>query len=178
MYSKVKLAGHPLHPILVHFPIAFYAAALAGFAAYSFGADPLWFRLAVYASVAGVVTALVAALPGSIDWIFGIPTGSPAKSVGLAHMLLNVAALLVFAANGWLQWEHRLDASPPVRLPVLLALVGVVLTSVAGYLGGRMMQKHHVGIELTPEQERLEPRSNPRAERRPPPIPHHGPGNA
>jgi uncharacterized membrane protein len=167
MYSNVKLAGHPIHPMLVSFPIAFYAASCAAFIAYALGADPFWFRLAVYADVAGVITALIAAIPGFIDWAVGVPTGSPAKATGLAHMICNVGALVAFALNGWLQWGHRLDPVPPVGASFVLPIAGLLLTLAAGYFGWTMVQKHHVGIDLTPEQERLEPRASPRIEREP-----------
>jgi len=165
MYSKVKVAGHPLHPMLVGFPVAMYVAALVCFAAAQYGADLIWFRIGVYANVAGVCTALVAAIPGFIDWAFGVPAGTPAKSTGMLHMLANVAALLVFAVNAYLIWGERFATNPPAGQALALAAIGVVLTGIAGFLGWRMVQTHHVGVDLTPEQQRYEPRPQPRVER-------------
>lgn len=157
MYAKVKIAGHPLHPMLVGFPVALYTVAFACFLAYALGASPFWFRVAVYANLAGVIMAAVAAVPGLVDWMFGIPSGTPAKATGLMHMAANVAALLVFALNVTMQWGHRHELLPRAGMSVALTGLGVVLTVVAGFLGWKMVQKHHVGIDLTPEQERLEP---------------------
>jgi uncharacterized membrane protein len=165
MYSKVKLAGHPLHPMLVGFPVTLYVVTLVCFVAFGLGADPFWFRVAVYANIAGVVMALIAAIPGFIDWSVGVPTGSPAKTTGMAHMAFNVMALIVFAANAFFHWGQLQGGQPDVSLAVPLSLAGVGLTLIAGFLGWKMVQKHHVGVELTPEQERLEPRANPRSER-------------
>ncbi len=165
MYSKAKIAGHPLHPMLVSFPIAFYTATLVGFIAYAVTDNPFWFRLAVVANIAGVCTSLVAAVPGFIDWAFGVPTGSPAKTTGMIHMLLQVASLIVFAINGVLQWQNWDHAAPAVGASVVLPLLGVVLTMAGGFLGWKMIGTHHVGVELTPEQERLEPRANAREPR-------------
>ena len=176
MYVKVHVAGHPVHAMLVGFPVTLYCATLACFLAFALGADPFWFRVGVYSNLAGVVLAAVAAVPGFIDWAFGIPTGNPAKSTGLIHMAANVVALLLFAANLSLVWGHRLDALPPVGWSVALPAAGVAFTLVAGFLGWRLVQKHHVGVELSKEQERLEPRVIPRAEPRGPETPHasHG----
>jgi len=175
VYSRVKIAGHPLHPMLVGFPVTLYAATLACYAACALGAEPFWFRVGVYANIAGVVMALVAAVPGFIDWAFGIPSGVPAKATGRAHMLLNVAALLVFAADAYLQWGQRYSPQPATTLPVLLAVLGVCLTIAAGFLGWKMVQVHHVGVELTAEQQRLEPRITRPAERSGPlPEARHG----
>jgi uncharacterized membrane protein len=165
MYTKAKLFGHPIHPMLVSIPISMYAAACASFVAYSLGAEAIWFRIGVYANVAGVVGAVIAAVPGLIDWIFGVPTGSPAKATGLLHMAANVVALLLFALNASLHWPHRFESAPVIGSSVALTVLGVCFTLLAGFLGWKMVQVHHVGIDLTPEQRRLEPRASPRIER-------------
>jgi uncharacterized membrane protein len=157
MYSKVKLAGHPVHPMLVGFPVALYTATLVCMATYAASDDPFWFKAGWYANVAGVVTALVAALPGFIDWAVGIPRGTAAKKTGLAHMLLNVTALILFAANA-IVLRPQLDVALPELGPgLVLPILGFAATLVAGFLGWRMVQTHHVGVQLTPEQERIDP---------------------
>src|SRR3954471_9767519 len=98
MYSKWKIAGHPIHPMLIAFPVAFYVATLVAHAVYAGNGDVFWFRVGHVANWAGVVTALVAAVPGFVDWT-GIPSRAPAKRTGLMHMVLNVVALVVFALN-------------------------------------------------------------------------------
>lgn len=168
MYSKVKIARHPVHPMLVGFPVTLYTVTLACFVAYAAGADPFWFRVGVYANVAGVISAAIAAVPGFIDWAMGVPTGSPAKATGLGHMLFNVAALVAFAINAFVQWGQRTLPAPEVGTSVILPAFGVVATVCAGYLGWKMVQVHHVGVDLTPEQERLEPRVSPRVDRHEP----------
>src|SRR6185436_4006263 len=77
MYSKAKVLGHPVHPMLVSFPIAFYTATLIAYGVYAATDNRFWFQLGVVANFAGVVTALAAAIPGFIDWAFGIPAGHP-----------------------------------------------------------------------------------------------------
>ena len=165
MYSKAKIGGHPLHPMLVAFPIAFYTATLVSYIAYWTTANPFWFHVAVVANIAGVGTAFVAAVPGFIDWAFGVPTGSPAKTTGMFHMLLQVGALIIFAIDAVLQWHKWGAAAPTVGASVLLALLGTTLTMIGGALGWKMIGTHHVGVDLTPEQERLEPRANAREPR-------------
>ena len=63
MYSKVKIAGHPVHPMLVAYPVAFYTATLVCYIAYNSNQNPFWFKVAVVANVAGAVMAAVAAIP-------------------------------------------------------------------------------------------------------------------
>lgn len=80
MYSKVKIFGHPVHPMLIAYPIAFYTSTLVAFLIYAANGNGFWFKVAVAANVAGVIMAAVAALPGFIDWAVGIPSRSPASA--------------------------------------------------------------------------------------------------
>src|SRR5437588_116818 len=101
MNSKVKFMNHPIHPMLIVFPIAFYTATFASFIAYQASMNVFWFQVGYVCNIAGVITALLAAIPGFIDWAIGIPSKHEAKRVGLVHMSLNVIALLLFAINAW-----------------------------------------------------------------------------
>ncbi len=165
MYSKAKIAGHPLHPMLVAFPIAFYTTTFVAFLAYWIGDNPFWFHVGVVANIAGVATSLVAAVPGFIDWAFGVPTGSPAKTTGMKHMLIQVTALVVFSIDAVLQWQKWDLLAPTVGASVVLAALGFTLAMIGASLGWKMIGTHHVGVDLTPEQERLEPRANAREPR-------------
>ncbi|MGQ0826979.1 MAG: DUF2231 domain-containing protein [Bacteroidota bacterium] len=156
MFSKIKIAGHPLHAMLVPFPVAFYTATMVCFISYSNCLDPFWFKVAVKANCAGVITAVIAALPGFIDWLF-IPKERRAKKVGLMHMLCNVVALLLFAINLYLQAPKLNEPLPEESPAILLTVLGFVLTLVAGFLGWSLVQKHHVGVLLTPEQQQIDP---------------------
>jgi uncharacterized membrane protein len=156
MYSKAKVFGHPVHPILVMFPVVFYAAALVAFVTYAATKSPFAFQVGVVANVAGVASALLAAVPGFVDWRWGVPSGHPAKAIGLLHMTLHVLALLAFAVNAVIQIGKWSEVAPGSTAAVLLSSFGVVLTAVGGYLGAEMVQRHHVGIDLTAEQNRID----------------------
>ena len=79
MSSKVNILGHPVHPMLVAYPIAFNTATLVAFIIYGVNGDPFWLKMAIALKAAAVVMAIVAAIPGFIDWAAGIPNGTPAK---------------------------------------------------------------------------------------------------
>lgn len=155
MYSKVKIFGHPIHPMLVGYPIALYTATLVAYIIYAANNDPFFFKAAVAANLAGVVMAAITALPGFIDWAVGVPSTSPAKGHGLRHMLLNVTALVLFIINAIIHtgnWDKPSGAGSGI----ILSLLGVLCTVGAGYFGWTMIQDDHVGVVMTPEQERLE----------------------
>lgn len=156
MNSRVNLFGHPIHPMLVAYPIAFYTATLVAYLIYQFGGQPqFWFRVAIAANIAGVVMAVLAALPGFIDWAVGIPGGTAAKQVGLRHMLLNVVALVLFIVLAILNTSKWDAATPGALAGIVLSLVGVLLTVAAGAHGWTLIQTHHVGVEPGATSERL-----------------------
>jgi uncharacterized membrane protein len=147
MYSKVKIAGHPIHPMLIAYPVAFYTATLVCYIVYSSNNNPFWFKVAVVANIAGAVTAAVAAIPGFIDWLF-IPSDSRAKKTGLIHMICNVLALVCFAVTAWMECPKWDEASPSTGIAIPFTAVGFGLTLAAGFLGWTLVQKHHVGIDI------------------------------
>jgi uncharacterized membrane protein len=158
MYSKAKIAGHPIHPMIVAFPICFYTLSLIAFAVYRFGSlDIFWYRLGYFCTFAGVATAIVAAVPGFIDWFFGVPKQSAARKRGLIHMLLNVTTLVLFIINAVMLSGHWNVPRTSLTGILFLSFVGVILTVAAGYHGWEMIATHKVGVTLTPDQERIEP---------------------
>jgi uncharacterized membrane protein len=168
IYSKVRIGGHPVHPMLIAFPVAFYTATLVSFAAYAIGDDLFWWRMGLWSNAAGVLSALIAAIPGFIDWATGIPKGSPAKATGRTHMILNLGALALFILNLIVQTNRWVEliriarvtgqiAVPDAGLALVLSGLGVLLTGAAGAFGWKLVQTHHVGVMLSDEQRRLDP---------------------
>jgi uncharacterized membrane protein len=145
-YSQATVAGHPLHPMLVGFPVAFYTATFVAFVIFAVNAEPFWYRLAFIANVAGVVMAVVAAIPGFIDWSLGIPSRTAAKRTGALHMGFNILALLMFGVNLAVSAGGWRELAPNVVAPLVFSGLGLVLTLCAGWLGWQMVQTHHVGV--------------------------------
>lgn len=172
MYSKAKFLGHPIHPMLVGFPVAFYTATLIAYGVYAVTGSQFAFHLGVVANIAGVVGAGLAAVPGFIDWAFGVPSGHSAKATGLQHMLLNVSALAFFGLDAYLQYGQWNEPIPSSGAALALAGVGVALTIAAGFLGWNMVQKGHIGIDMTVEQERIDVEQSARPARPERPVTH------
>src|SRR5262245_43831619 len=103
MRSKAQIKGHPLHPILVAFPIAFIFGALVADAVGLFARHAGLSAAGAYLSVAAVVTGLIAAVPGLVDYLLVVPPGSTAKSRATWHLAVNALALGCFAAS----WAFR-----------------------------------------------------------------------
>lgn len=157
MYSVAKVKGHPIHPMLVALPITCYILAFVGFLTYeSISQNAFWYKLGYFSTWAAIITALVTAVPGFIDWSVGIPKGTAAKRTGLVHMTLNLLTLGVFIINAFVisgTWD-----APPASAgwPLFLTLIGVFLVGGAGFYGWELIGHNKVGVDLSPEQERLE----------------------
>lgn len=156
MYSKVKVLGHPFHAILVGFPVTFYTTAFICYITYNYTADRFWFQVGVASNIAGVVMAAVAAIPGFIDWAWGIPERTEAKKTGAIHMAINILSLLTFGLSAWLNYPKWNELYPTLGASIFLSGAGFVLTLLAGFYGWTLVQKYHVGVELNQGQANLE----------------------
>jgi uncharacterized membrane protein len=153
MRSRAAVAGHPVHPALVGFPVTCYVGTLVAFALYAEIGTQFWLNLAILFAIGGVGSAAIAALPGIVDLALAVPRGTATKLVGVAHALGNVAALGLFAAILPSYVTHWDGPPADTTLGLALSSAGVLVTLVAGTLGWRLVQTHHVGVQLTAVQE-------------------------
>ena len=140
--STAQIAGHPIHPMLVPFPIAFFTATLACDLVYRQNADPFWFTASQYLLGAGIVMALVAALAGFTDFLG--EGRIRALAIAWAHMVGNLLLVLIQAYN----WYLRDDMGAAAVLPtgLLLSVLAVLLMLVNGWLGWEMVYRKRVAI--------------------------------
>ena len=143
--SKVALVGHPLHVMMVHFPVAFVIATLGIDVFYWWSGDPFWLRVGVWSA-------------GFAFW-----TGAMASAIGTAELLLvrgirlleaswshAVAAMTLLAISG-ASWAERL-VNPELVLPhgLVLSVLGSVMVGFAGWHGGKLVFDHGVGVLVAP----------------------------
>ena len=143
MESKAKLLGHPIHPMLVVFPLGLLATAVIFDAIALARENGAWSGMAFYLIAAGVIGGLVAAVFGLIDWL-AIPSGTRAKVIGLWHGVGNVVVVALFAVSWFLRWG---TPNAPATLALILSFVGVVLALVTGWLGGELVDRLGVGVD-------------------------------
>lgn len=141
MRSAASVHGHPIHPILVAFPIAYLTGAFATASAGALLGRPRLTRLSRELVPMGIGSGLAAAVPGLIDYTYSVPPASSAKGRATTHALLNSAGLLLFAA-GWTVGRGR-------RAGAALALQGLGLAALmrAGWLGGTLVYRNQIGVD-------------------------------
>jgi uncharacterized membrane protein len=143
MESRVKVAGHPLHQMLIVFPLGLLATAVVFDVIFLVMDDPSWSLAAYYMIGAGVITGLAAAAPGVVDWL-AIPRGTRAKRIGLLHGVGNVIVLALFALSWFVRREN--PAVPPTEA-VVAGLLGAGISIVTGWLGGELVDRLGVGVD-------------------------------
>jgi uncharacterized membrane protein len=141
MKSRAGIAGHPIHAMLVPFPIALWIFSLASDFIYLFGfGGPVWKDIAFYTMVAGVGGALAAAVPGYLD--YRTITEPLTAKIAERHMLINLSLVLLFSINVFM----RLSTGPHAVAPVVLSVVGVAGLAISGWLGGELVYVRGVGV--------------------------------
>ncbi len=144
MESRAKLFGHPIHPMLIVFPLGLLGSAVIFDVIYYITSSALAAAASYYNIAAGIIGGLVAAVFGLRDWL-AIPGATRAKSVGLWHGLGNVVVLLLFAVSWWLR-RDTVDHAPSV-MAFVLGLLGLGVSAVTGWLGGELVYRLRVSVD-------------------------------
>jgi uncharacterized membrane protein len=150
METRASVAEHPIHPMLVPFPIALWIFSLACDVIYLFGfGGPVWKDVALYTMAGGIIGGLAAAIPGYID--YRSLTDPVIVRIAQMHMAINVGLVLLFTVNAGL----RMLNGPEAVLPVVLSFLGVAALGVSGWLGGELVYVQ--GVAVQPQRETTSP---------------------
>src|SRR4051812_15665804 len=139
MKSKAHFKTHPLHPMLVVFPIAFFTGTLA-FDLLAFSGNVRFLFVARCLTIAGLAGALLAAVPGILDAIYTVPPQSSAKQRVVKHALLNSCVVIVFVVS------YVLRSQIDHAVTVLMELVAVCTMWFSGWLGGTLVHRNHISV--------------------------------
>jgi uncharacterized membrane protein len=142
--SKATIGGHPVHPMLIPFPLALWATSFAVDVLFYFMRHPTLLVISKFMIAAGCIGAVAAAIPGIIDWL-AIKNGEVKRAANW-HARLNIAALVVFAISLFLRLGKYSElVGRKLTIPFLLSLVGVILITISGWLGGELVFRYGVG---------------------------------
>ena len=144
--SRIALAGHPVHAMLVTFPIALIVATLGADIFWWLLADPFFARVGLWTSGWGFGMGVLSAVAGTVELLAG--PGIRRNPASWSHAVAAMTLLAVIGAN----WGWRL-INPEAILPwgLLLSAGGLVLVGIAGWQGGRLVFEHGIGIIVEKE---------------------------
>ena len=147
MRSTASIKGHPIHPALIPFPLAFLFGAFGFDVAGRVAGRQEWWTTGSHLAIAGIAMALVAAVPGFIDYFRTVPPRSSGKRRATLHMIANLTVVGLFVIATLLRADAGM-ATAPATAPLLLEALAVGLLGVGGWLGGTLAYRNEIGVDV------------------------------
>lgn len=141
METATTIRGHPIHPMLIAFPVGLLGFSFICDLILFYSDNPTWGIVSYYAMAGGVVGGVIAAVPGLIDLLN--LRDADVKKIAIWHMVLNLVVVLSFAFNLGLRLP---DIGAPSPFHVVLSGFAIALLVISGWLGGEMVHVHRVGV--------------------------------
>ncbi len=145
MKARVLVARHALHPMLIVFPLGLLATSLVWDICRLSTGNPTWGVIGFWTIVAGVVGGLLAAVPGFIDWL-AIPNNTRAKSIGVYHMVLNLAVVALFVLSLALRATTTGGYGVAGAGRMFWGWLGLAISGVSAWLGGELIEKLGISV--------------------------------
>jgi nitrite reductase/ring-hydroxylating ferredoxin subunit/uncharacterized membrane protein len=130
--------------MLIPFPFAFLTGAFVYDAAGRMADVPAWWTVGGHLAIAGITTALVAAIPGLVDYVYTVPPKSSGKTRATRHMAANLTAVALFTVAWWVRGGA---ASRPDVTVLGIEGIGLALLAAGGYMGGTLVTRNMIGID-------------------------------
>lgn len=144
MKSKASISSHPIHPILIAFPITLFIGTFVFDILTAVAENQTFGKTGFYLNIAGIASALLAAIPGIIDYYYTVPPDSSAKDRATKHGILNLSVTLLFAVALIL----KLNADDRMVLILIIEAIAVGLLLIAGWLGGTLVYRNQIGVDI------------------------------
>jgi uncharacterized membrane protein len=143
-HSTAKIATHPIHPMLIPFPIVCFIGTFITDIMYARGLDAGWATASHWLLIVGLVMAALAAVAGLTDYLGDERIRR--LSDALKHMLANVTAVVLELVNLVLRWNN----------PDFITSTGVYISGIvvlillySGWKGGDLVYRHGIGVHDT-----------------------------
>ncbi|MBV9699968.1 MAG: DUF2231 domain-containing protein [Candidatus Eremiobacteraeota bacterium] len=139
MQGKATIAGHPIHPMLVTFPIGCFVAAVVCDIISIWAGPVFWAAMSTWLILFGLIGALAAAISGFVDYLTA-PMTESAKGTAAWHMTINVGVIVIFGLACAVRFlDHTSVAGYG------LTAIGIMMLAISGTLGGSVAHRHLVG---------------------------------
>ena len=150
--SLMAISGHPLHPALIHFPVAALMGLVATDLAFAFSGDPFWARAGLWLAGIGVLMGSLSGLVGAVDLVAVYRIRRLIN--GWCHSIMAVMALSLASLN----WLWRIDDPGAAILPwgLYLSLLTAGLLGLVGHQGAQLVYEFGVGVHINKAAGRAE----------------------
>jgi uncharacterized membrane protein len=147
MSTRASVYRHPIHPMLIVFPLGLWVFSVICYLIYLLSSVPIWHTVTLYAMGGGIIGGVLAAIPGAVDFLT-LPK-SRVQTIALSHMISNVVALTIFIIAFTLAAFGREQSV----VPFVLSVFGLLAVGTGGWLGGALVYEHGVGVACEQRQE-------------------------
>jgi nitrite reductase/ring-hydroxylating ferredoxin subunit/uncharacterized membrane protein len=144
MRSNARISSHPIHPMLVALPLGLWIGSWVFDVIGSASSNALLSAASFYCAVAGICGAVLAAIPGAIDWLTVVPPNSSGKKRGAIHGSLNVLILIAFLV---IAFRRGSAANPADGIELTISTMAIIALGFSGWLGGTLAYRNQIGID-------------------------------
>lgn len=148
--SRVRLFGHPLHPMVTDFAIVPFPLLVAFDILHALTGRGAFWEVSGWLGLAGVAGGILSILTGTID-LASIPGGHRVTRIAYVHLVLGIGLPSLYVLSVWERWPLGSPPEGRVLLAAVIDVVGLVGVIVQGYLGSEMRTRHHIGIPTVEE---------------------------
>lgn len=144
MRSRASIKSHPIHPMLIAFPIGLLVTSFLFDIIGLWRDSPALWIAGWYCIIAGLVSGACAAIPGVVDLFSVVPPNSSARKRGCTHGVLNGLVIVAFIAEA--AYRGRPDVRPDTTA-IVLSAAGITLLGFSGWLGGTLVYRNQIGVD-------------------------------
>jgi uncharacterized membrane protein len=146
MKSRLTFAGHPLHPMVVGFPIALYVTGFVCDVLFALLHDVFWANMAFWSIVFGVITNLGAAATGLPDFLAILHERSDARRVANSHLVFGISLLIVQSLNAAIHAAGDPSSGRSAALALIVDVIALGLVGIQGWYGGELVYRYRIGV--------------------------------
>jgi uncharacterized membrane protein len=143
---KLRLFGHPVHPVVTHFPMALLPVSFLGDLIGIWTDATFWWSFSFYNLAIGLVLSIPALITGMIDFM-AIPQEGAADRVAMRHMTIIITAITLYTGSFVIRFGVEIPSGWRVISSVSLSLLGLIFLLIGGWLGGQLVYRFGVGRE-------------------------------
>jgi uncharacterized membrane protein len=143
---KLRFFGHPVHPVVTHFPMALLPVSFLGDLIGIWTDASFWWSFSFYNLAIGLVLSIPALITGMIDFM-AIPQEGAADRVAMRHMTIIITAITLYTGSFFIRFGVEIPSGWRVISSVSLSLLGLIFLLIGGWLGGQLVYRHGVGSE-------------------------------
>jgi len=142
MNARAKLLGHPIHQMLIVFPLGLFAASFIFDIVFLVTHNPELGIVSYWMIGAGIIGGVLAAVFGLIDWL-AIPRGTRAKAIGMQHGIGNVLVTVLFM----LSWMQRWSIGVTTPTSIFISAIGILIALFTAWMGFELVERLGVGVD-------------------------------